>query len=76
MSPLYLVCVLCGRRQAEGLLSRAAWGAVELEGGGSVRACPECKGTYSDWERRIVAASGGRVGAIYAPDGEGDLTGR
>ncbi|MDQ3670790.1 MAG: hypothetical protein M3377_11005 [Actinomycetota bacterium] len=70
MSPLYLVCVLCGRRQAEGLLSRGAWGHVELEGGGAVRACPHCKGTYPDWERRVVAVTGGRVGAVYAPDGE------
>ncbi|MDQ3669080.1 MAG: hypothetical protein M3377_02200 [Actinomycetota bacterium] len=76
MSPLYLVCALCGRKQAEGLLSRGAWGHVELEGGGSLRACPQCKGAHSDWERRVVATSGGRMGAVYAPEGEGDLTGR
>jgi hypothetical protein len=70
MSPLYLVCVLCGRKQAEGLLSRGAWGHVDLEDGGAARACPGCKGTYSDWERRVVATASGRVGGVYAPGGE------
>jgi hypothetical protein len=76
VSPLYLVCVLCGRKQAEGLLSRGAWGHVELEGGGALRACPRCKGTHTDWERRVVATTAGRIGAVYAPDNERDLTGR
>jgi hypothetical protein len=68
LSRLYLICALCGRRQAEGLLSRGAWGHVELDDGGALRACPQCKATHSDWERRVVATTGGRVGAVYTPE--------
>jgi hypothetical protein len=71
MSRLYLECALCGRKQAEGLLSRAAWGHFEREGETPLRACPSCKGTYSDWETRVVSAAGGRVGGVIAPpDGD------
>ena len=68
MPGLYLICVLCGRRQADGLLSRGAWGHVELEDGGAASACPRCKSTYVDWDRRVIAAAG-RIGAVYAPGG-------
>ncbi len=67
MSRLYLECALCGRKQAEGLLSRAAWGHVEVSGQRPLRACPSCKGTYSDWETRVVSAAGGRVGGVMMP---------
>ncbi len=52
MSPLYLECALCGRKQADGLLSRGAWGHVQLVNG-SLSACAGCKGTNADWEERL-----------------------
>jgi hypothetical protein len=52
MSRLYLVCAICDRRQADGLISGAAWGRMELPPGSAVdhpavkgttvRACPSC----------------------------------
>jgi hypothetical protein len=50
--PLYLQCRICGRRQPEGLLSRAAWGHVEVSGT-TVSACPTCKETHRNWEERL-----------------------
>jgi hypothetical protein len=51
---LYLSCGLCGRKQAEGLLSRAHWGHTESRDGGALRACPTCKQEHSDWENRLL----------------------
>jgi hypothetical protein len=52
MARLYLHCVLCDRKQADGLLSGSAWGTLALPAGVSVehpavhgsvvRACPNC----------------------------------
>ncbi len=52
MARLYLHCVLCSRKQADGLLSGAAWGTLALPVGltvehpavndSLVRACPGC----------------------------------
>ena len=53
-SRLNLHCELCGRRQAHGLLSSAAWGKVEVPPE-TLRACPSCKETYPDWESRLRA---------------------
>lgn len=53
MSRLFLHCALCGRKQADGLLSRGAWGHLELGDGRALRACAGCKGAYSDWEDRL-----------------------
>jgi hypothetical protein len=58
MSRLYLHCGLCGRRQAEGLLSRAAWGHLELEGGAVLKACPTCRSAAPDWEERLLTGAG------------------
>lgn len=71
MSPLLLHCSLCGRKQAEGLLSRNAWGYVEYAEGQTLRACPGCRATYVDWEHRLLAATTGetpygtRFGGVY-----------
>jgi hypothetical protein len=67
MAGLYLSCRLCGRKQAEGLLSRAAWGHVALEDGTSASACPACKAEHADWEQRVGAAEDGapRYGASF-----------
>jgi hypothetical protein len=55
MSGLVLHCSLCGRKQADGLLSRNAWGHLPLDDGSVLRACSSCKGQYSDWEIRLRA---------------------
>jgi hypothetical protein len=59
MSRLYLVCAICDRRQADGLISGAAWGRIELPPGSAVdhpavkgttvRACPSCS-TEPGWQ--------------------------
>jgi hypothetical protein len=53
MSNLYLLCGLCGRQQADGLLSRGYWGHLDLGPGNALRACPTCKEQHSDWESRL-----------------------
>lgn len=71
MSPLMLHCGLCGRKQAEGLLSRGAWGHLDLGEGRTVRACPPCKSQYRDWEDRLRVSvtgetdHGTRFGGVY-----------
>lgn len=53
MSRLYLLCGLCGRQQADGLLSRGYWGHLEITAERTLRACPTCKEQYRDWEERL-----------------------
>jgi hypothetical protein len=55
MAGLLLHCTLCGRKQADGLLSRNAWGHLPLDDGNVLRACSSCKGQYSDWDIRLRA---------------------
>jgi hypothetical protein len=65
---LYLHCVICSRKQADGLISGAAWGRLELpEGtaidhpginGSALRACPSCVGSQPDWRERVLATFG------------------
>jgi hypothetical protein len=50
---LYLRCGLCGRQQADGLLSRGYWGHLETGNGHPLRACPTCKEEHVDWEERL-----------------------
>ena len=63
MAGLYLHCVICSRKQADGLISGAAWGRLELPAdshtngvapGGTVRVCPSCVGTHVDWQERVL----------------------
>ena len=58
-SRLYLHCELCGRRQASGLLSGAAWGKVDVAPDTTLRACPTCRNAYADWESRLQALHNG-----------------
>jgi hypothetical protein len=68
MSRLYLHCALCSRRQADGLISGAAWGrlrlpdGIELErpelAGTNLRACPTCIQRHQDWHDRLLVALG------------------
>ena len=65
---LYLHCAICSRKQAEGLLSGAAWKRIELPAGTEVdhpsvkgsaaRACPTCVVQYDDWQSRTMKALG------------------
>ncbi len=66
MSRLYLVCAICDRRQADGLISGAAWGRTELLPGTTIEhpavrgttilACPTCVSSDLGWEQRALAA--------------------
>ena len=68
MSRLYLVCAMCSRRQADGLISGAAWGRVELPQGIDVehpalkgshfRCCPSCVQRHPDWEKELLSSLG------------------
>jgi hypothetical protein len=63
VAQLYLHCAICGRRQADGLLSGAAWGRVQNPGDSSmVRVCPGCMGKYPDWQQRVLASLGASPG--------------
>lgn len=59
---LYLTCGLCGRKQADGLLSRGAWGHVERPGG-TLQACPTCKETHPDWRSALLERTAGPAAA-------------
>jgi hypothetical protein len=78
MSRLYLRCVICSRQQADGLISGAAWGRVELPpgvevehpslNGSTLRACPSCVGSQPDWQERVLAAFGIVSGHVHEAD--------
>lgn len=59
MSTLYLTCGLCGRKQADGILSRGAWGHLDATGGPPLCACPTCKTSNDDWASRLTAGASG-----------------
>jgi hypothetical protein len=72
MSRLYLICGLCGRQQADGLLSRGYWGHLDAGNGHALRACPTCKEQHSDWETRLRANAGpGTLDASAFPQLDG-----
>jgi len=68
MSRLYIVCAMCSRRQADGLISGAAWGRLELPQGTGVehpalkgshfRCCPSCVQRHPDWEEELLSSLG------------------
>ena len=68
MSRLYLVCAICERRQADGLISGAAWGRAELPAGTtvehpsvkgtSVLSCPSCVNGNSGWQETALVSIG------------------
>jgi hypothetical protein len=68
MSRLYLRCAICSRQQADGLISSAAWGRLELPPGAEVdhpalkgstlRACPSCVSRQPDWQEHLLVALG------------------
>ena len=67
MTRLYLLCGLCGRQQADGLLSRGYWGHLEVTNTYVLRACPTCKEQHSDWESRLRATQPSIVEAPAFP---------
>ncbi|HXV58979.1 MAG TPA: hypothetical protein VD704_14030 [Gaiellaceae bacterium] len=58
---VFLHCQLCGRKQADGLLSRNYWGHVRHAAGQELSACPTCKETHVDWEHRVLASLNGHA---------------
>jgi hypothetical protein len=68
MSRLYLRCAICSRQQADGLLSSAMWGILELPPGivldhpalteSILRACPACVGRDPAWQERLLVSLG------------------
>lgn len=68
MSRLYLRCALCSRQQADGLISSAMWGRLDLPPGvevdhpalkgSTLRACPSCVSRQPDWQERLLVALG------------------
>jgi hypothetical protein len=68
MSRLYLRCVICDRQQADGLISGAAWGRLELPPGAHVehpalkgsafRACPQCVAQRPNWQSELLLSLG------------------
>ncbi len=68
MSRLYLVCVICDRRQADGLISGAAWGRTELPPdtaiehpavkGTSLLTCPTCVSNDPAWAQTALGSLG------------------
>jgi hypothetical protein len=75
VSRLYLHCVICSRKQADGLISGAAWGRLELPpdaevdhpalSGSTLRCCPHCVGRHPDWEERVLTTLGLGPGLGY-----------
>lgn len=66
MSSLYLTCGLCGRKQADGLLSRGAWGHLETGPNGPLRACPTCKTANADWQSLLLAGANGASTSVQS----------
>lgn len=67
MARLYLHCALCDRKQADGLLSGAAWGRFEVGAaaaghralnGTALRVCPTCAERHPDWRNRLATSLG------------------
>lgn len=68
MSRLYLVCAVCSRRQADGLISGAAWGRLELPPGAEIdhpalkgshfRCCPSCVQGHPEWQDELLSSLG------------------
>jgi hypothetical protein len=68
MSRLYLVCAICSRRQADGLISGAAWGRLQLPPGTEIehpavkgshlRCCPSCVERHPNWRRELLSSLG------------------
>jgi hypothetical protein len=68
MSRLYLRCAICSRQQADGLISSASWGKLELPPdaevehpalkGSHFRVCPHCIQRHPDWEASLLESFG------------------
>ncbi len=83
MSRLYLRCVLCGRQQADGLISGAAWGRLELPAGvvvehpalkgSTFRCCPACTQRHPDWGQELLVSLGISMNGTEPTAGTADL---
>ncbi len=64
---LYLHCVICSRKQANGLLSGAAWGRIERPPPApTIRVCPTCMSTNPDWQSRALGGVADDDGGVTA----------
>jgi hypothetical protein len=63
-----LSCAICGRHQVVGMLSAASW--RRSDAAETVRACPDCVESRSDWRERLEAAAA----ASEAPGDEPGLS--
>jgi hypothetical protein len=85
MSRLYLRCVVCSRQQADGLISGAAWGRLELPAGLEVehpalkgstfRCCPTCIERHPGWEEELLTSLGVSRNGRRPHAGAGPTTG-
>jgi hypothetical protein len=85
MSRLYLRCVLCSRQQADGLISGAAWGRLELPvglevqhpalKGSTFRCCPSCIERHPGWEQELLTSLGVAENGSRPSDGVERATG-
>ena len=85
MSRLYLRCALCSRQQADGLISGAAWGRLELPvglevehpalKGSTFRCCPACIQRHPGWEDELLTSLGVSRNGIEPHPGAGSATG-
>jgi len=61
-------CAICSRQQADGLISSAAWGRLELPPGTEIehpalkgsmfRVCPVCIQRHPHWEHDLLTSLG------------------
>ena len=58
MSRLYLRCVVCSRQQADGLISGAAWGRLELPAGLEVEHSALKGSTFPGWQAELLVSLG------------------
>lgn len=68
MARLYLHCAVCSRKQADGLLSGARWGRLDVPNGSTtdhpalqgatLRACPTCVERHPDWQQSLLRTLG------------------
>jgi hypothetical protein len=68
MSRLYLRCAICSRQRADGLISSASWGKLDLPPGAEIehpalkgsmfRVCPTCMERHPDWRESLLESFG------------------
>lgn len=52
------VCGLCGHEEADTLITRLRWQAIEAGDGELREACARCREEHPDWADRLAALEG------------------